>query len=237
MDRLRSALLNSISHDLRTPLTVIRASAEALRNRGGAESANGKADLIENIVEESERLNRFIANLLDMTKLESGAIRPSLALHHPRDVVDVALGLAKRVLVRHRVKVELDADLPLVSVDALLLEQAIFNVLDNAAKYAPADTTILIQGALEGKTIYLRISDEGSGIPPAELEHIFEKFYRLQKGDLGPAGTGLGLAIARGFVEALQGKITATNRDDRPGAVFTIALPAAEFVDQDEAPL
>lgn len=113
----------------------------------------------------------------------------------------------------------------MLSLDAVLFEQVLFNVLDNAAKYAPAGTTIRVQAWREHDSVYLQVLDEGDGIPPADLEHIFDKFYRAQKGDQVRAGTGLGLAISRGFVEAMGGTITATNRTDRPGAAFTIRLP------------
>jgi two-component system sensor histidine kinase KdpD len=135
---------------------------------------------------------------------------------------------AGRILARHTVALELAAALPMLRLDAVLFEQAIFNLLDNAAKYAPEDTTIRILGWREGETVCLQIIDEGSGIPPADLEHIFDKFYRAQKGDHVRAGTGLGLPISRGFVEAMHGTIVAANRTDRSGAVFTIRLPVPE---------
>ena len=120
---------------------------------------------------------------------------------------------------------ELPPDLPMLALDAVLFEQALFNLLDNAAKYAPAGTAIRVQAWRERDSVYLQILDEGDGIPPADLEHIFDKFYRAQKGDRVRAGTGLGLAISRGFVDAMEGTITAANRTDRSGAVFTIRLP------------
>ena len=113
----------------------------------------------------------------------------------------------------------------MLALDAVLFEQVLFNVLDNAAKYAPAGTTIRVQAWRESESVYLQVLDEGDGIPSADLEHIFDKFYRAQKGDQVRAGTGLGLAISRGFVEAMGGTITATNRTDRAGAAFTIRLP------------
>jgi two-component system sensor histidine kinase KdpD len=113
----------------------------------------------------------------------------------------------------------------MLELDAVLFEQVLFNVLDNAAKYAPPDTTVTIRGWRDGVAVYLQVMDEGDGIPPSDIEHIFDKFYRVQKGDQVRAGTGLGLAISRGFIEALHGTITAANRTDRSGAVFTIRLP------------
>ncbi len=224
-DRLRSALLTSISHDLKTPLAAVLGAASTLRDLSRALSDAEKADLLATIVDESERLNRFIANLLDMTKLESGAIVPNMAAHDVDEIVGSALRRASKMLARHRVELELAAGLPMLDVDAVLFEQVVFNILDNAAKYSPPGTTIRIQGWRDGDWVCLQVLDEGDGIPPAELEHIFDKFYRVEKGDQVRAGTGLGLAISRGFVEAMHGTIIAANRTDRSGAMFVIRLP------------
>jgi two-component system, OmpR family, sensor histidine kinase KdpD len=224
-ERLRSALLTSISHDLKTPLAAVLGSAGTLRDLAEKLSAGEKAELLGTIIDESERLNRFIANLLDMTKLESGAIAPNVALHDLGEIVGSALRRADRILSRPEIELELSPDLPMLELDAVLFEQVLFNILDNAAKYAPAKTTIRIQAWRDGGTVSLRVIDEGSGIPPADIEHIFDKFYRAQKTDQVRAGTGLGLAISRGFVEAMHGTIVAANRSDRSGAMFTINLP------------
>jgi len=192
---------------------------------GGKLGDAEKADLLTTIIDESERLNRFIANLLDMTKLESGAVSPNVALHDLGEIVGTALRRAGRILSHHQVELELAPDLPMLEVDAVLFEQALFNLLDNAAKYAPTETTIRIQSWRTADSVCLCVLDEGSGIPPNDLEHIFDKFYRAQKTDQVRAGTGLGLAIARGFVEAMHGTIAAANRTDRSGAAFTISLP------------
>ena len=224
-ERLRSALLTSISHDLKTPLAAVLGAAGTLRDLSEKLSASEKADLLGTVIDESERLNRFISNLLDMTKLESGAVRPNVALHDIGEIVGSALRRASRILSRHKVELELAPDLPMLEVDAVLFEQVLFNLLDNAAKYAPAETTIRIQGWRNGEAVCLRVLDEGNGIPPGDLEHIFDKFYRAQKIDQVRAGTGLGLAISRGFVEAMHGTIVAANRSDRAGAMFTISLP------------
>jgi two-component system sensor histidine kinase KdpD len=231
-DRLRSALLTSISHDLKTPLAAVLGAAGALRDLSRSFDDNAKADLLATIVDESERLNRFIANLLDMTKLEAGAVVPNVALHDVGEIVGSALQRASKILARHRVEVEISADLPMVNVDAVLFEQVLFNILDNAAKYAPPETTVRIQSWQEQDSVKLQVLDEGEGIPAADLERIFDKFYRARKGDQVRAGTGLGLAISRGFVEALHGTITAANRTDRTGAIFTITLPVAKPAEQ-----
>ncbi len=227
-DRLRSALLTSISHDLKTPLAAILGSAGALRDLSGRLNETEKADLLATVIDESERLNRFIANLLDMTKLESGAVAPNLALHDVSEVIGSVLRRAGKILVNHRVDVQLAPNLPMLALDAVLFEQVLFNLLDNAAKYAPLDTTIRIQSWRDGDAVCVQVIDEGSGIPQTDLEHIFDKFYRARKADQVRAGTGLGLAISRGFVEAMDGTIVATNRLDRSGAVFTIRLPIPE---------
>jgi two-component system, OmpR family, sensor histidine kinase KdpD len=224
-DRLRSALLTSISHDLKTPLAAVLGAAGTLRDLSGALSDGEKAELLATIIDEAERLNRFIANLLDMTKLESGAIVPNTAPHDLGEIVGSALRRAGKILVHHKVSLELASDLPMLELDAVLFEQVLFNLLDNAAKYAPADTTISVRAQRDRAQIAIDIMDEGAGIPPAELESVFDKFYRAQKGDHVRPGTGLGLAISRGFVEAMHGTITAANRADRSGAVLTIRLP------------
>jgi two-component system, OmpR family, sensor histidine kinase KdpD len=231
-DRLRSALLTSISHDLKTPLAAVLGAAGTLRDLSSALSDAEKAELLTTIVDEAERLNRFISNLLDMTKLESGAVVPNAAPHDIGEIVGSALRRAGKILAHHNVELELAADLPMLDLDAVLFEQVLFNLLDNAAKYSPRGTTIRIQSWRDRDSVRLQILDEGDGIPPAELEHIFDKFYRVEKGDQVRAGTGLGLAISRGFVEAMHGTITAANRTDRSGAVFAIRFPIPPGAEQ-----
>ncbi|RXH25921.1 MULTISPECIES: sensor histidine kinase KdpD [Bradyrhizobium] len=224
-ERLRSALLTSISHDLKTPLASVLGAASTLRDLAPALADTEKRDLLATVIDESERLNRFIANLLDMTKLESGAIVPNTALHDLGEIVGSALRRASKILGGHRVELVLAADLPMLQLDAVLFEQVLFNLLDNAAKYSPPDTTVSIRSRRDGDHVLLEIVDEGAGIPPEELESVFDKFYRVQKGDHVRPGTGLGLAISRGFVEAMRGTISAANRSDRRGAVLTVRLP------------
>jgi two-component system sensor histidine kinase KdpD len=224
-DRLRSALLTSISHDLKTPLAAVLGAAGTLRDLAQALTDAQKAELLASVIDESERLNRFIANLLDMTKLESGAVVPNAALHDISEIVGSALRRAGKILARHHVELELAPGLPMLALDAVLFEQVLFNLLDNAAKYSAEGTTIRILSWREEETVVLQILDEGEGVPATDLELIFDKFHRAQKGDHVRAGTGLGLAISRGFVEAMHGTITAANRTDRTGAVLTIRLP------------
>jgi two-component system sensor histidine kinase KdpD len=224
-ERLRSALLTSISHDLRTPLASIMGSVTSLKMYRRTLDENAELELIATIQDEAERLNRFIANLLDMTRLEAGAIEPRLDLIDIADVVGSALQRAASVLSRHRVAVDLEAKLPMLRLDPVLFEQVLFNLLDNAARYAPPETEIRIRARRERDHVLVQILDEGEGIPPDDLERIFDRFYRVHATDRKRAGTGLGLAICRGFIEAMGGAITAGNRQDRRGAIFMAVLP------------
>ncbi len=236
-DRLRSALLTSISHDLKTPLAGILGAASTLRGLSDALDDHSKTDLVATIIDEAERLNRFIANLLDMTKLESGAIAPNTALHDLGEAVGTALERTSKILAHHRIEVDLAKNLPMVEIDPVLFEQVLFNLLDNAAKYAPAGTTIRIQSWQDRDAVGLQVLDEGDGILTSDIEQIFDKFYRARKVDQVRAGTGLGLAIARGFIESMHGTISAANRTDRSGAVFTIRLPVPVQIERlDAAP-
>ena len=231
-DRLRAALLTSISHDLKTPLAAIVGAAGALKDLSPQLDDRAKADLVATILDESERLNRFIANLLDMTKLEAGSIKPNLARHDVGEIVGSVLERARKILARHMVEIDIAANLPLLQLDPVLFEQVLFNLLDNAAKYAPPETTIRIESWQDGDMVKLQIIDEGGGIPSEEIERVFEKFHRAYKGDQVRAGTGLGLAISRGFIEAMGGTIDAANRSDRSGAVFTINLPVPKVTER-----
>ena len=224
-DRLRQALLTSISHDLRTPLAGILGAATTLRDLGAALDEAAKAELVATVVEEAERLNRFIANLLDMTKLEAGAVVPNLALHDLGDIVGTALRRVERVLPASRITLELPLDLPPLALDAVLFEQVLVNLLDNAAKYAPAGSHVTVRAAALPGTVRLDVLDEGAGLLPEDIERVFDKFYRVRKVDRVRAGTGLGLAIARGFVEAMGGTVTAANRQNLSGACFSVTLP------------
>lgn len=224
-DRLRSALLTSISHDLKTPLAAIMGAAGALRDYPDAIPPADRADLLATVNEESERLHRFIANLLDMTRIESGATQPNYSLLYVGDVVGTTLRRAAKIVAGHRIETDLPAELPMLRLDHVLFEQVLFNLIDNAAKYAPPGSVIRIQAWTDRDRVLLQVLDEGPGIPEADLERVFDSFYRVSKTDQVRAGTGLGLSICRGFVEAMGGTISAANRADRSGAVFTITMP------------
>ena len=223
-DKLRAALLTSISHDLRTPLASVLGAATTIRDFGGALDEEGRGALVGTIVEEAERLNRFIANLLDMTRLESGAVAPNLSDVDVADAVSAALRRAAHILAACRVEVEIEPSLPPLRLDPVLFEQALFNILDNAAKYAGDGGVIGLRVRRDGATVRLIVADSGPGIPAEDCEAVFEKFHRVRKGDHVRPGTGLGLAISRGFIEAMGGAVTAGNAPEG-GAVLTIRLP------------
>jgi two-component system, OmpR family, sensor histidine kinase KdpD len=226
-DRLRSALLTSISHDLRTPLASILGSATSLVNSWREFGEEVRVSLLRTIQEEAERLNRFIGNLLDMTRLDSGALAPQTGPIDLSEIVGATVQSASKILQNHQVEINLEPNLPMVNADMVLMEQVLFNLIDNAAKYAPQGSRIEIAAARENGLVAVRVLDEGEGIPETDLERIFDKFFRVRRGDCRRVGTGLGLAICRGFVGAMGGSITAANRADRNGAVFTIRLLTA----------
>jgi two-component system sensor histidine kinase KdpD len=228
-EKLRAALLSSISHDLRTPLASIVGSVTSLRTLGDRMSAADRADLLATIEEEAERLSRFVSNLLDMTRLESGAIDIRRDWIDAGECVRSAIERARRTLPERRIAAKITGDLPLIRGDATLLHQAIFNLLDNAHKYSAASTAIHVEVSRSGGNILIVVTDEGIGIPREALERVFEKFYRVAGADGRAPGTGLGLAISAGIIHAMDGSITAESpvRGGR-GTRMTVRLPIAE---------
>ena len=237
--RLRTALLNSLSHDLRTPLTGIRGAAETLRESWDGLAPIVRADLLLSIEEDTARMARFLSNIMDLTRLESGEVRPRLA---PVDVAGVIEAAVARVPGALHAGVDVPDPPPQVLADAALLEQVLVNLLDNATKYASAGAGMVVRvgvgrgtgrGAGGRMEVSIAIADEGVGIPAADLPHVFDSFYRARHGDRVAPGTGLGLAIARGMIEAMGGIIEAASprpdlpRDGAPGTVVTVRLPAA----------
>ena len=189
-----------------------------------------RAELIGTALSEAERLDRFVGNLLDMTRLDAGAIRPRLEPVEVGDLVSTSLRRAQPLLVDLNVITSIEPGLPALSLDFVLAEQVLFNLLDNAAKYSASGGRIEIaarRGAAgsAGDRVEIEVRDEGPGVPIDALGHLFEKFYRADDGDRRRAGTGLGLAIAKGFVEAQGGTIGVRNRADRSGAIFTLSYP------------
>lgn len=224
--RLRSALLASVSHDLRNPLASIVSSASGLDLQWRMLDDEAKLTLLRTIRTEAERLDAFISNLLDITRIEAGIVRPHRELLYLSDMLGAALDQAPRLIVGHRLSIDLPADLPLIEADAGLLQQVLYNVIENAAKYSQPDSLIRVIANTLGGAVQLSILDEGPGIPEAELELVFEKFYRARN-VVHWSGTGLGLAICRGFLEAMHGTIEVANRDDRPGTIVAVTLPIA----------
>jgi two-component system, OmpR family, sensor histidine kinase KdpD len=183
---------------------------------------------VESIIQDgAERLSRFVTNLLDMTRLEAGAIVPDRQPVDLSEAIGTALKAATHLLDNHAVRVDLAPDLPMLDLDAGLLEHVLVNLLDNASKYAPAGSKVTVRACRVSDGIAVEVADEGPGLPPSGLEWVFERFRRACTVATSSAGTGLGLAICRGFVEALGGRIRAANRTDGPGVVFTITFPQA----------
>jgi two-component system sensor histidine kinase KdpD len=219
-EELRSALLSSVSHDLRTPLAAITGSASSLLEEPGP-SAPERRELLETILDESERLHRLIRNLLDVTRLESGGLQLNRGWTSIEEIVGCALDRSKRLLEQREVKLDLPAELPLVHVDALLVEQAFINLIENAVKYSPDGTSIEIGARVDGARLVVEVRDHGRGIEPGLEQRIFDRFVR---GAQDGRGIGLGLAIARGIVVAHGGAIAAANAEGG-GAVFRVSLP------------
>jgi two-component system sensor histidine kinase KdpD len=226
-DQLRAALLNAVSHDLRTPLATIMASAGSLQQRDvqwtDAE-AQGFAQAIE---EEAEHLNRLVGNLLDLSRIEAGSLRPDKSWHDLGTLVDDVLDRLRPVTAHHRVRESIPADLEPVWVDSVEIGEALYNLIENAAKYSPPQTDIDIEVRRDSNIIQVSVSDRGPGIPPAALPHLFDPFYRAIDSGPHPHGLGLGLAVVKGLVSAHGGQVSAENRAGG-GARFVFTLPQEE---------
>ncbi|WP_254602616.1 sensor histidine kinase, partial [Sphingomonas bacterium] len=216
-DRLRSALLSSVGHDLRTPLTSVLAAASELRRRLDE-------PLLAMIEAEAMRLNRFIANLLDMARVEAGALKLAVEPVDLTDAVAAAVHDTRRSLEGHAIQLAVAPDLPLVTVDPQLFHHCLLNLLDNAGRYADAGTPISIRAERRYHELEMSVLDEGPGLPPGHEAEVFETFRRLEGSDRSPKGTGLGLAIVKGFAEAMGIAVRAANRTDRAGACFTLSF-------------
>jgi two-component system, OmpR family, sensor histidine kinase KdpD len=222
-EKLRASLLTSISHDLRTPLASIIGSISSLRSYGPLYDDAAREEMLTNAQDEAERLNRYVANLLDMTQLDAGALKPKREPCELQDLVGAAVRRTQKQLSQHRLKLSIPANLPLLLLDFVLMEQVLVNLLDNAAKYSPPGTQIEITASRHKFSVVITVRDEGPGIPPADQQRVFNKFYRVREdADHARSGTGLGLAICRGFVEAMGGRIYTRNRSDVSGAEFII---------------
>ena len=224
-ERLYKTLLNSVSHELRTPLATITGAASSLVDPNVSCDPGATAALSQEIQEAAGRLNRVLENLLDMTRLESGQLRLALEWCDVNDLVTGALNRASADLSHHEVIRDVAAHLPLVRMDLPLMEQALYNLLHNAAVHTPVGTRVRVTARMEGGQLLVAVADRGPGLPPADLQRVFEKFYRAPGAPVG--GVGLGLSVTKGLVEAHGGDITAENRANG-GVRFTIRLPVAE---------
>ena len=231
-DRFRAVLMNSVSHDLRTPLSTVLGSATTLIDYGEGLSPAVRADLLLSIREEAERLNRYVGDLLDMTRLEGGALQVRTEWIDVRDILNAAAERVARRLDTRTIRRDFPAELSLVKADDGLLEQALVNILENAIAYSLDGSTIELAAYEDRGSVVISIEDEGRGIPTEELERVFDKFQRMEESTDRAKGVGLGLAIARGFVEAMQGRIAAASPihdgdEERPGTRILIRLPKA----------
>ncbi|MBA3532328.1 MAG: sensor histidine kinase KdpD, partial [Ardenticatenales bacterium] len=224
-ERLQTALLNSISHDLRTPLATITGALSSLRDKTIHLEAGVQQELIETALEEAERMNRLVGNLLDMTRLEAGAMTLTKTLCDVQDLLGVVLAQQAGHLQNRPLTLELPADLPLVPMDFVLVAQVVGNLLDNALKYSPAGTPLGIVASVSNHNLTLTLCDHGMGIPEVELPHVFDKFYRILRPDQA-SGTGLGLSISKGIIEAHGGTIGLHSRLGK-GTTAWLKLPLA----------
>lgn len=222
-ERLRNALLSAVSHDLRTPLATITGAAGILVEGNGVPEGT-RQDLASSILDEADRLNRLVANLLDLTRLEAGAIALQRELQPLEEVIETSLARLERQLRDHPVVTRLAKDLPPVAIDGILVQQVLVNLLDNASKFAPAGTSLDLSAFVERGDLVVEVSDRGPGIPPGEEERIFAKFYRAGGVHQSQRGSGIGLAICRGIVELHGGRISARNRPGG-GAIFRLTMP------------
>lgn len=228
-EALRDALINSVSHDLQTPLAAILGSATTLESFGAQGNAARQRDLVATIREESERLASYIDNVLELTRIRAGRIAPRLELVELADIVDAALRRKGKALGSHAVRVELPAELPMLRLDLFLMEHALANVLDNAAKYAPASSVLTVGARVEGGEVVLDITDQGPGIAAADLPRVFDPFYRgAGPGERPASGTGLGLSICRAFVQANGGSVEALSAGPGRGTTLRIRLAVPE---------
>ena len=221
-ERLYKTLLNSVSHELRTPIATVTGAASSLLDSRTGDNVQARTTLVQEIQSAADRLNRVVENLLDMSRLDSGRLKLNLEWCDVSDLISVVTNRIRGSLIRHELIVDVPPDLPLIRVDFVLLEQALVNLLHNAAVHTPPGTRVRIMARVDGADMLLIVADRGPGLPPDDLERVFDKFYRAP--GAAPGGTGLGLSITKGLIEAQGGSIIAENRANG-GARFTIRLP------------
>jgi K+-sensing histidine kinase KdpD len=241
-ERLKSALLDAVTHDLRTPLTSIKASVTTLLDETNGAGGDGQSitldaasrrEMLEVIDEESDRLNRFIGGLIELARIEAGEMQLRRRWGAIDEIVAAALSRAETLTRRHRIQIDIERDLPVVRVDARAVSEVVYTILDNAAKYSPPETTILVEARREGDdSVLIAIVDNGETIAPELRERVFDKFFRATRdGDITrhqPSGTGMGLAIAKGIVEAHDGRIWIEGGNNGKGTRVVFTLPIGD---------
>ena len=231
-DDLKSSLLDSVSHDLRTPLATIRAAGGTLADPEAPLDPDRVRALGSAIDREAQRLDRLVSNLLDLSRIGGDGLRPTIAPHMLADLVDAALGRTRRALAPRSIAIAIPEDLPPVLVDEVLMDQVLANLLENTAAYTPATAAVSIRAGHEGDQVVLRVEDDGPGVPPEARARLFDRFYRAPAGSGSGSGsgrtrgTGIGLTVARGLVEAMSGTITA-EASEPGGLAVVVRLPAA----------
>lgn len=221
-DRLKTAILSSVSHELRTPLSTIKAAASGLRSGEVSWDSAARPELIAAIDDEADHLNLLVGNLLDMSRIESGALKPKREWNILAEIIEGVLARMKHIAIAHQIKLDVPETLPLIPVDYVQLEQVFTNLISNSLKYAPTNTTVSIAARLQGETVQVQLCNQGPQVPHEDLERIFDKFYRVTAADR-VTGTGLGLSICKGIIEAHGGRIWAENLSD--GLAFNFTLP------------
>ena len=230
-EKLKSALLDAVTHDLRTPLTSIKASVTTLLDSEGGHrtielDSEGRAEFLDIINEETDRLNGFIEGMVQLARVEAGSLNATGSLGSVEETITIALDRAEKLLAGHRLTISTEEDLPMIRVDPRSIAEAVYNLLDNAAKYSPPGTAIAVTASSRGNVVLISIVDEGVGIPDEMRERVLEKFVRVEGTE--PEGLGLGLAIARGIVEAQNGKIEIASGKNGKGTKVTLTLPTGE---------
>jgi two-component system sensor histidine kinase KdpD len=223
-DELRTVLLNAVSHDLRTPLSSIIASAGSLRRRDVQWSEDDRVEFATAIEKEAERLNRLVGNLLDLSRIDSGTLRPEKGWYDIAALVQEVVGRLRPLAPAHSLSIDLPANLPPMHFDYVEIDQVVSNLVENAVKYTPDGTEIVVSVRMEDGAVRIEVADRGPGIPQDALPHLFDAFYRAPGRERSVAGSGLGLAVAKGLVEAHGGHIRAGNREGG-GARFSFTIP------------
>lgn len=227
-EKLKSSLLDAVTHDLRTPLTSIKASVTTLLDSEGGHrtielDTENRLEFLEIIDEETDRLNNFIEGMVELARVEAGSIRLRQTFSSIEEIISTALKRAENLLKNHRIRVELEKDLPLVSVDAKALAEVVYTLLDNASKYSPENSQITVKAVRTGDQMQISVNDEGGGISPEIREKVFEKFFRDEANPVG--GLGLGLAIAHGIIESHDGKIWIETGTNEKGTKIIFTVP------------